>query len=507
MQAQFTAFQNVALVIYVLANVAVGLWFARGQKDVASYYLAERSAPWWAAAISIISSDVTAVSYLGTAAFMLTGDLQLLVGCVAIPISALFVSLVFVPYLADQKVFTAYEYLERRFSVPVRLLASGLFLLMRASHLAVALYVAGLVVSQVFGIPLAAGLFALGGLTAIYTMFGGMKAVLWTDVIQFFVMVGGLVAVLVGVASAFDWDLGTIWQAASHSSPVGLPWLGGAVDTVVHTQIFEFGFGLDRISFWSVMLWTFFVNVGSYGSDQVLVQRYLSAGSRREMVASLMGGSLISIPLNLLMFATGVFIVAYYTHFVSVAGHDWVATLEDPNQVMTHFIIHGLPGFMGAIVIAGLFAGTMSSLSAGLNSLSTATYIDFIRRFRSTPFEGARGVSAAKLVTCLWGVVIIVAAILLGGSETIFEILAKVMSPFAGPLLGMFLVGMLSRRANSFGVLCGTVAGALVTLYVTYFTRINWMWYFITGCSVGFVAGCVLSYLRAPPRVQPGSGV
>jgi SSS family transporter len=502
MQANFTLFHYFILILYVLVSVTVGLWFVRGQTSVEGYYLAERSAPWWMVAISIVSSDISAISFLGCTAMVFTGDLQLFTSTLSLPLAALFTSLVFVPVLARHKVFTVYEYLERRFNLSVRTVASALFLLMRGSHLAVALFAASLVLAQVMGLPLWVSLLILGGLTTLYTMLGGMKAVLWTDVIQFFVLIGGLIAVLAGVAIAFDWDFVAIWRLASHSVPASAPWLNGRPDSPSHTRWFDFHAGFYELNFWAILLSGFFQSVGSYGSDQVLVQRYLAAGSRREMVVSLIGGSLLTVPINLLMFLSGAFLAAYYGHFLGTPGHAWIGGLTDPNRVMSHFITHGLPGTLGAIVIAALFAATMSSFSAGLNSLSTATYVDFIVRFGKKHRTERQGVFGAKVVTGLWGVAIMLGAIMIGGQDTIFAILAKVMGPFAGPLLGIFLLGILSPRANSRGVIIGALVGAGATLYVTYFTSIHWLWYYVVGTVVAQAAGYLLS-LAWPERATP----
>jgi SSS family transporter len=495
MPTHFSLFQNSILILYVLVSVLVGLWFARSQKSVEGYYLAERSAPRWAVAISVYSADATAVSYLGNAALVFSGDLQLLLGSLVLPFAALFVSLVFIPSLAKQNVFTVYEYLEHRFNIQVRTLASVLFALMRGSHLSIALYAASLVLTQVIGLPIWASLLMLGALTTLYTVFGGMKAVLWTDVIQFFVLIGGLIAVLMGVAMAFGWNLGYIWQLASSPFPANAPWLHGKIDTTRHTRLVDFGTSFYQMNLWSVMLRTFLECVGSYGSDQVLVQRYLAAGSRKKMMASLMAGSIITIPGNLLMFGTGVFLVAYYSHFLNTTDHQWISGLIDSNRVMIDFIKDGLPGTLGAIVIAGLLAGTMSSFSAGLNSLSTTTYIDFLTRFRKTDKSENQGVHLAKVVTCIWGVAVMLGAILVRGNDTIVAILAKVMSPFAGPLLGIFLLGMLSKRANSFGAIAGAIVGTATTVFVTYCTKIHWTWYFVAGSMAGLVSGYPLSFL------------
>lgn len=494
MQAGFSFFQYGILIAYVAASLAVGLWFARGQRTVEGYYLAERAAPWWAVAISIISSDITAVSYLGCAAIVFTGDLQLLIGTATLPLAALFVSLVFVPFLAKQKVYTAYEYLERRFGRGVRTMASALFLLTRGSHLAVALYAAALVMSQVMGLSLGLCLVLMGGLTTFYTVFGGMKAVLWTDVGQFFVLVGGIVAVLIGVAAQFHWDLGEIWRLASQPMPAGAPWLGGRVETAGHTRLIDPSLNLIHMNLWALLISAFLQSVGAYGSDQVLVQRYLSAGTQKRMVWSLLAGGLLIVPVNIALFTTGIGLVAYYARFLGDPAHPWVAGLTDANRVMTHFISHGLPGTLGALVIAGLFAGTMSSFSAGLHSLSTATFSDFIVRFRRSAPDERRDVRLAKAVTCAWGATIILAAVLLGGRDTIFAILATVMSPFSGPLLGIFLLGMMVPRATRRGAWGGAIFGAVATVAVTYATPIHWLWYYVVGTMGTLLAGYALSF-------------
>jgi SSS family transporter len=497
--ASFSYSDYALLITYVVASLSVGLWFARSQKSVEAYFLAGRSAPSWVVAISLISSDTSAISYMGVAALVFLGNLQFFPAVLAMPLGALFVSYAFVPFLAKHKVFTIYEYLEHRFSLQVRTVASALFILMRGAHLSVALYAAGLALSQVMNLPMWFSLLALGGLTTLYTVLGGMKAVLWTDVIQFFVMMGGLIAVLFGVAMAFNWDLAQIWRLATHPPAIPVPWLQGQISTASHTRMFNFEFNLTEMTFWVVIINSFITFIGSYGSDQVLVQRYLSAGSKKEMARSLMGAGLLTMPVNVIFFATGVFLIAFYYQFLNVPGHEWVAGLSDANRVMTHFISNGLPGKLGALVIAGLFAGTMSSFSAGLNSLSTATYVDFVTRFGKKAATEKSGVLRAKLLTLMWGILTVGVAGLIGSGDSIFETGAKVLGPFAGPLLGMFLLGMLSKRANNFGAISGAIVGAAATVYVTYFTHVHWLWFFEVGSIGGLVAGYLLSFLRPPP--------
>lgn len=497
MPAHLTLLQYGIFFLYIVASVSVGLWFARGRQTMENYYLAERSVPTWASAVSIVSSDISAVSYLGCAAIVFSGDLQLLGASLGLPLGALFVARVFIPVLAAQRVFTVYAYLEHRFGRGVRNLASVLFLLMRGSHLAVALHAASLVLTEILGLPRWTGLVVLGGLTTLYTMLGGMRAVLWTDVIQFFVLVGGVLAVLVGISAAFHWDLAAIWRAASTSFPSTAPWLAGQPDVATHTRLVNFSPSLVTMNFWALVISGFFQAAGSYGSDQVLVQRYLAAGSQRKMTLSLLSGSLLILPVNLLLFLVGVFLTAYYARFLGQPDHAWVGQLTDANRVMTHFITHGLPGVLAALVMAGLFASTMSSFSAGLNSLSTASYVDFIQPRRNHRPES---VVLAKAVTGFWGLAIVLAALFMASGEGIFVILAKVMGPFAGPLLGMFVLGFWSRRARSVDVVAGALLGVVATVAVSQLTAVHWLWYYVVGTVVGIAAGYLLS-LRHPPAI------
>ena len=490
------------LAIYLLLSAGIGLYFARSQKNIEGYYLAERSAPWWAVGISIISSDLTAVSYIGCAALVFTGDLQYSLAAFISPVAALVVACVFIPFMAKMHLFTIYEYLEHRFNLGVRTVASVFFMLQRGGHLSVAMYAASLALAQILGVNVVVSLIILGGVTTLYTVFGGMKAVLWTDVAQFFVLISGLVAILVAVAIAFHWDISQIWNIAAHPPQTPMPWLQeGQTPIETHTRFFNFDLNPTvEMTFWAILVGVFVSLVGAYGSDQVLVQRYLSAGSKKQMVKSLLFGSLLNIPVSCLLYCTGIGFVAYYHYFMNKPDHEWISTLADPNRVLPHFVGNALPGILGALVIAGLFAGTMSSFASGLNSLSTATYIDLIKRFgKHKNTNEHMSVVVAKLVTTVWGMAIIVAAIYLGGKDSIFKLLAKVMGLFAGPLVGMFFLGMLSSRTNNFGVIAGAIVGMIATACAANFTNISWLYYAPLGCVVTMVIGYLASFLRPAP--------
>jgi hypothetical protein len=235
----------IVLAVYMAVTVLLGLSFTRKQKNLAGYFLAERSAPWWAVGISILACDLSAISYMGAPALAYYEDLRYAMTMFLFPFVALIVAHLFVPFLARLRVLTIYEYLEHRFGLDCRLFASAVFLLQRASHIAIAIYAVSLALQQIVGWPVSACVAVVGGLTTLYTVFGGMKAVLWTDVMQFFVLIGGLVAMAGVVLWSFHGDVGRIWQIAADAG---------------HTKMFTFDYDFLTPSFWLEMtFWGLFL--------------------------------------------------------------------------------------------------------------------------------------------------------------------------------------------------------------------------------------------------------
>ena len=227
------------LIVYILITLYIGLRHARKQKSLEDYFLAERNIPWWAAGISIVAADTSAVSYIGLPAYVFQKDLQLLVGMlITLPVVWVVVACLFVPFLARLKLYTVYQYLEKRFGVVARSGASALFLLLRSGHLAVAIYAQALALNMITGLDTAVAVWICGGLVTFYTVLGGMKAVIWTDVTQFFVTTGGLIAVLSVVLWTFGGNVSEIWRMCSEtghtrmvdsgrSAPLSKPRSGG----------------------------------------------------------------------------------------------------------------------------------------------------------------------------------------------------------------------------------------------------------------------------------------
>jgi SSS family transporter len=477
----FTPLDYVVVVIYLAVAIWLGLRFTKRQKSLDDYFVADRSAPWWAAGISVIAANFSAISYMGSPAWVFQHDVQLDFGVIFFPLQMLLVVYLFVPFLARLRLYTIYEYLEMRFSISARLLASSLFILVRGGHLAFAIYAQSLALSMVLHLPFITCIWISGAATTLYTVFGGIEAVLWTDVMQFFVLVVGMFCILGAVLLPFGGNFAEVWRIASQ---------GG------HTRLMSFNLDFTTtVTVWALFIGNLVMNLSAYGSDQVIVQRYFTAGSKKAMTRAVLLNGFLTVPLVLVLNLIGLGFVAYYQ-----ARPDLRASLTNPDQVLPHFVTHVLPAPLPGLVIAGILAATMSTLSSGLNSLCTVTMVDFYRRFvPSNDSNESTEVRTARWFTLGWGLLITFSAMFMGRLGQIVEGSMKALGFLSGPLLGMFLLGILSKRPNSFGVLTGAAVGTACAAYAAH-TPISWLWYGPVGCLATVLIGLPVSFLRPSPR-------
>jgi sodium-coupled monocarboxylate transporter 8/12 len=315
----------------------------------------------------------------------------------------------------------------------------------------------------------------------VYTVLGGMRAVIWTDVTQFFVTTGGLLVVLGAILWEFGGNVADIWRICAENG---------------HTRLANMDYSpLVQTTFWWLILGQGLNFLGAYSTDQVLVQRYLATKSRRDMVKAIAMNGLINLPLTICLFSVGLGLTAYY-----ILHPDLAATLEIKDQLLLHFVRYQLPGLAG-LVTAALLAATMSCVSAGINSLSTATTIDFIQRFRRNSAFAEGDVRTAKWVSFVWGVFITAGAVVfsVGGVKNVVETCITLIGLFTGPLVAMFLLGVLTTRSGQKGVLLGALAG-LCAAGVSYSQGISEFLWGPIGCTVGLIVGYLLSCLFASPN-------
>lgn len=465
----FSTLDWVVVAIYLAASVAIGASFYKKHKDAHDYLLAGRSVSWFPIAISIIATDLSALSYIGVPALVFKQDLKYMLLVFLFPLQMLLVILIFVPLLYRLNIYTVYGYLERRFNKTLRLFAAVLFMGGRGAWLATMTYATAVVLAEITGMGTTTAILICGLSTTAYTYLGGMEAVVWTDFMQFFVLVGGAVAILVFILYGFNGDIGYIWNVASATG---------------HTEMFDFSFSFTtEYTFWGLLFGSLIYVISTYGTDQLNVQRYFATKDLKSTIWAAAGSAILLVPVLLLLYAIGIGLVAYYHDNPALS-----AGLTNADRVLPHFTTNILPGGLRGLVIAGLFAATMSSMSSGINALSTSTMKDLLEHFSPRVVE--RELFWARILSISWGLLATVFALLMvSGSLTVIERFNSIYQLFAGPLAAIFLLGILTHRAAAHPVLIGAIAGFALTIYVANFTGIHWLWYSPIGCLATLFIG------------------
>lgn len=493
----------IVLGVYISAVVGIGAWANRRQTDTEAYFLGNRGMPWWAAGLSIIATSFSAASILGVPGYAYSDDMWYLQYSIGDILAAVIVAVLFIPFFHKVKgLTTAYEYLEARFDLKSRLLGSSLFsltVLLRAGSL---LFGAALLFSAVVPTDVIPGLNGVeeavvifGIIAIVYTVMGGISAVIWTDVIQFAIMSIGILASLWVVVVETPGGWGQAFAEASQFEKTD----------IVHTEDLTAGTGLLTAIFGYGLL-----ALSLFGTNQQPVQRYMTVKdpweAQRALILGVSAGAL-GVLLSLLL---GVFLFLFYQHFPDLLPPDLT-----PDQVMPHFVNTQVPPVLTGALVAAVFAAAMSSLDSALNSLAAALTVDFLTRFKPDVPERRRLVFA-KVVVVTAGVIGIVVGIYASRTGApLIDLILSFMGYFAGGLLGLFLLGMLTKRANGHGAFTGAIVGTLVVLMVTEndfglprlyewlgFAPIPFIWSTAVGLAVTCVVGYVVSLFghRVPPE-------
>jgi SSS family solute:Na+ symporter len=475
------------LALYLTATVAIGIWMGRGTKSLGGYFLAERKTHWILACVSIIATDTSAISYMGIPGWVYQKDLKYTMGSLLMPPIMVVVVLLFVPLFFRLKVFTVYEYLEKRFHPAARTVTAILFLFLRGVHLGAAIYIPAVAFRTFIGVPEFWCIILIGILTTLYTLLGGMKAVIWTDFLQFIVMFGGLFLMIGIILAFFHWDVKGTWLTASKiiSADTGTP----------HTTLVDASWSLKTEStLWALMAFYIIYNIGTYGADQVIVQRYFTMGSYKDIARSALASGFLNVIAMFALGYAGLLLTVYYVSQPALR-----ATLHKPDEILPSFITHGLPHGVRGLIFAALAAATMSTLSAGLNSFSTVAVMDLYRRYGPGRFASEkRCLVMAKVFTVFFGALLTAVAIWVSTlHRPILEIFNRLASMFIGPITGIFLLGVLTKRGNIAGLLVGVPAGLAISFLMNYWRplveNVNWMWTAPFGCTVTLLVGYLIS--------------
>src|SRR5271165_582973 len=491
------------IAVYLLGITLFGLRFRKQQRSLRDYFLAGRDVPWWAIALSIVAAEtstLTIISVPGLAYDTNFAFLQLVIGYL---VGRVIISFVLLPHYFRGDLYTAYQLIERRFGSRLRSLTAGLFLATGAAE-GVRVFAVAIVVGIALG-PMLDGIGEFGRdvisigivtlLTLLYTFEGGMSAVIWTDVVQMFIYVGGT---LIGFFTIL------------HLVPGGWSTIYATAASVRKFRVFDFAPDFYRTyTFWSGVIGGAFLTTASHGTDQLIVQRLLAARSEAQS--------------KLALLSSGVAVFFQFALFLMIGAMLWVfyrisppaVPFDKTDRIFPTFIVSYMPHGISGILIAAILAAAMSNLSAALNSLSSTTIVDFYMRRRPTTSERRR-VLLSRVATVAWGLVLFALAIVSRRGGKVVEAGLSIASVAYGALLGVFLLGVLTRRANERGGMIGMAAGFCANVYIWQGSALlHWLqrstglpfaalalsrpipftWYVLIGSVITFVIGYSSSLL------------
>ena len=548
------------IVVGVIAWIVYdGLKRTKSRDKLEGYFLANRSIPWWAAGLSVMATQLSAITMVSTTGQGYADGMRFVQFYYGLPLAMVILSLTLVPFFYRARVYTAYEYLERRFDAKTRSLASLLFLVSRGLSCGTIIAAPAVVTSIILNLDVTTTAFLIGVPAIVYTVFGGVQAVTWTDVKIMAIIIGGLlvtvVLLILGMPDSIGFD--------------GAMQLAGVTGRL---EAFEFKWDpKETYTFWSGLIGGLFLAMGYFGADQSQVQRYLTANSLHAAKHSLLMSAYWKIPLQVLVLLVGVLVYAFYVftpppmvfnrvHDERVSGSDRAAeyaalqarfdqavadrraaaeqvvsadtpdsqaaylasdaelkrlraeavtmvkditgdgTYNDVNYVFPTFITTHLPiGLIGLMMVAIILAAT-DSIAAELNSLSTATVIDFYKRYWRTEATDAHYLTVSKAATAVWGVFASLVAIWAAELGTLIEVVNRFGSFFYGSILGVFLLAIGWKRANGTGAFAGLIVGmVLVGVVASY--GIAYLWLNVVGAAGVFVAGAIVSELAGARKV------
>ena len=473
---------------YLLALVAMGVYFSRREKSTDDFFKAGRRVPWWAAGLSIFGTQLSAITFMAIPAKTFATDWRRFMGNVCILLVAPLIVYAILPFFRRLDVTTAYEYLERRFNLAARLIGSVMFVLFQFGRIGIVLFLPSIALSVVTGFDVRACILVMGVLSIAYTVLGGIEAVIWTDVLQVFVLVGGALLSLVLITLSLPGGFGGLIDIGS---------------TAGKLHAFDFTFDFTTSTFWVVVLGGLAAAFISYGSDQAVIQRYLTTRDERSAARGIWTNGVLSIVATVLFFGMGTALYAFFRTRPALLS----PTLENADAVFPWYIVTQLPAGVAGLLIAGLFAAAMSSLDSSMNSVATALTTDFFRRFRPAAADRAC-LRLARGLTVLIGAAGIGFALLMTGwnIKSLWDEFARVLGLFSGGLAGLFLLGIFSRRAHGRGAVVGLLLSGAAPFLVQRYTKASFLLYGL----VGIVASVVLGYLASlviPAKPKPLAGL
>ena len=473
----------VVIVLYLAGITIFGLQFRKKQRSLKDYFLADNAIPWWAISLSIVAAETSTLTIISIPGLAYDRDFSFLQLVIGYLIGRVIISFLLIPHYFKGDLFTAYQLIERRFGQRLRSLTAGLFLLTRAAAEGVRVFAVAIVVGialsnylgglSPFGRDLAA-IAIVTALTLIYTFEGGMAAVIWTDVVQMMIYVAGTVVGFFTILHLVPGGWGTIHEVAGAAGKF---------------HIFDFSWNFYKTyTFWSGLIGGAFLTTASHGTDQLIVQRLLAARSQTQSkMALLFSGVAVFFQFSLFLLM-GAMLFVFYRMFPPTTA------FAKTDYIFPTFIVDKMPHGISGLLISAILAAAMSNLSAALNSLSSTSIVDFYARLRPEATE-TRKLYLSRVATVVWGLILFALAILARGGGKVVEVGLAIASVAYGSLLGVFLLGVLTKKASESGAMAGMLCGFVLNVYLWKFTKVPFTWYVVLGSTATFAIGYAASFV------------
>ncbi len=469
----FNWLDGIIVISYLIGVTLYGSYFRKKQQSMHTYFLGGKTMPAWALALSIVGTETSTLTIISTPGIAFAGDMTFLQLILGYMVGRIFIAFVLIPAYYRGEMYTAYELMRQRFGPRTKHATASMFLVTRAMAEGIRVFAVAIVIGIVLGSSDIWSILIISVLTLLYTFEGGLTAVIWTDVVQLFIYLGCTLI-------AFFVILGMI--------PNG--WQG--VLEVAGSKFAFWNFSMDLrlpYTFWGGVIGGAFLNTASHGVDQLIVQRLLAARNERDSkIALLSSGAIIFFQFSLFLLI-GIMLFSFYSY------HPEMVPPSDNDRIFPAFIVAYLPHGIRGIMIAAILAAAMSTLSSSLNAMASTTVVDFFKPFIKSDFSARSQLRISRWATVFWGMALTILAILSREvDESVLEAGLTIASITYGSMLGVFLLGVLTKKANEKGSILGMAVGLVSMLSIWYFSAIAFTWYVLIGTAITFVTGYAASY-------------
>jgi len=469
----------IVIILYFASLSWIGIHFSKRQKSADDYMKGGGRIPWFVVGLSIFGTSLSAITFMSIPAKAYATDWSYMFFNAGIILVVPIIVLLFIPFFRRLNVTTAYEYLEQRFNPFVRVICSLAFIIFQVGRMGVVLLLPSIALNIVTGFDIFLCIALMGTLSLVYTYMGGVEAVAWTDALQVVVLLGAALTILFTIAFSLPGGAGEIVSIAMADGKMNL----GSMD-----------FDLRQPTFWTVIIATIFTNITTYGTDQTIVQRYLTTDSEKKARKGVYTNALLTIPATLIFFTVGTAIYAWF----KTMPCELSASVNDADAILPWYVCTHMPVGVVGLIIAGIFAAAMSTLSASMNSAATA----FVTDIQPKIVKDFNVLKAAKRATIVMGAIGIIFAILMAtwDIKSLWDEFSKILGILLGGLGGLFLLGFLSKKANSTGAICGIIASMIAQFIVIRTQAVNLLLYSSVGFITCFVIGYIVSIITGGPR-------